>query len=302
MHPFFIVNSFLLMLSFSQDYIINNDNDNSFNSSMTYETSSNSYVKYSFIPIINTFIAFTFRDLFLVFIIDYFYRKKEYININIRNHIIHIYTFDNIKYVLLVAFMDTLAYLYIKYEYDLNNSNNSNNEMNYFNIIIWYAKFIIYSFVFEIIFDLFHYITHLSLHKIPKLYYFHKTHHSVHNPISILTFKQHPIDYFITNTIPLLLTVYLMNNIYINFDNLILITILTYKTHIEIGGHCGKKNKTPSFPQFIWLPKWLNISLYTIDHDRHHTLNNCNYSKRFRLWDKVFGTLHICPENLNNFK
>jgi sterol desaturase/sphingolipid hydroxylase (fatty acid hydroxylase superfamily) len=38
------------------------------------------------------------------------------------------------------------------------------------------------------------------------------------------------------------------------------------------------------------LPKWLNIELYCEDHDIHHSVNNCNYSKRFSLWDKVFGT------------
>lgn len=60
---------------------------------------------------------------------------------------------------------------------------------------------------------------------------------------------------------------------------------------IEISGHIGKRmHPTSSFSQFIWLPKFFNIELYTEDHDLHHSHNNCNYSKRFSLWDKVFGT------------
>ena len=47
---------------------------------------------------------------------------------------------------------------------------------------------------------------------------------------------------------------------------------------------------TSSFPQCIWLPRLFNIELYTEDHDLHHSRNNCNYSKRFSLWDKIFKT------------
>lgn len=67
--------------------------------------------------------------------------------------------------------------------------------------------------------------------------------------------------------------------------------IVVYKNFIEISGHSGKiLYPTTSFPQFMWLPKWLNIELYCEDHDNHHFINNCNYSKRFSLWDKVFNT------------
>jgi sterol desaturase/sphingolipid hydroxylase (fatty acid hydroxylase superfamily) len=65
---------------------------------------------------------------------------------------------------------------------------------------------------------------------------------------------------------------------------------MTYKTYIEIAGHCGKEINTPSFPQFIWIPRFFDMELYTANHDLHHSSNNCNYSKRFSLWDKVFGT------------
>lgn len=66
--------------------------------------------------------------------------------------------------------------------------------------------------------------------------------------------------------------------------------IMIYKIFIEISGHSGKKIKATSFPQFMWLPKIFDIELRTEDHDLHHTLNNCNYSKRFKLWDKIFST------------
>jgi sterol desaturase/sphingolipid hydroxylase (fatty acid hydroxylase superfamily) len=67
--------------------------------------------------------------------------------------------------------------------------------------------------------------------------------------------------------------------------------MLIYKIFLEISGHTNKKLfPNGSFPQFIWLPKLLNIQIFTEDHNLHHVLNNCNYGKRFSLWDKLFGT------------
>jgi sterol desaturase/sphingolipid hydroxylase (fatty acid hydroxylase superfamily) len=81
---------------------------------------------------------------------------------------------------------------------------------------------------------------------------------------------------------------YLFNN-KITYYQYILISI--YKTAVEIAGHTGKKSyPTSSFPQFPWITKSLNIELYTEDHDSHHRFFKYNYSKRFSLWDKVFGT------------
>ena len=66
--------------------------------------------------------------------------------------------------------------------------------------------------------------------------------------------------------------------------------IMTYKSFIEISGHSGKNPNGSSFVQFFWLPKIFGIELHTKDHDIHHILNNCNYSKRFSFWDKIFNT------------
>ncbi|HDY86814.1 MAG TPA: hypothetical protein ENH82_01720 [bacterium] len=53
----------------------------------------------------------------------------------------------------------------------------------------------------------------------------------------------------------------------------------------------GKEmDKSSSCPQFYWLPKWLGWELKPADHYKHHTHFNCNYSKRFSLWDRTFGT------------
>jgi len=73
--------------------------------------------------------------------------------------------------------------------------------------------------------------------------------------------------------------------------------IIVYKIFLEISGHTGKKFNSSSFPQFIWLTKIFKIKLITEDHDNHHKKNNCNYSKRFMLWDIVFGTRYKLDKN-----
>ena len=148
--------------------------------------------------------------------------------------------------------------------------------------------FIPISFLFELYFDLFHYISHRSLHSKYLYKHIHKKHHKFKHTIPILTFYQDPIDIIVTNVFPVMLTLSVIPTrmSYFQFN-----MIVIYKTYGEICGHLSKKwYPTGSFCQFIWLPKLLNIELYTEEHDLHHSLNNCNFSKRFSLWDKLFGT------------
>jgi sterol desaturase/sphingolipid hydroxylase (fatty acid hydroxylase superfamily) len=156
--------------------------------------------------------------------------------------------------------------------------------------------FIPLSFTFDLIFDFFHYWTHRTAHKNKYLYGFlHKKHHKFHDVTPIITFYQDPFDVFITNTIPVLLTLLIVP--WISFFQYSLITI--YKVSVEIYGHSGKFT-SPEFVQCIWLPRFLNIVLTSENHSHHHMFNNCNYSKRFSIWDKIFGTFKhgtVDPDN-----
>ena len=147
--------------------------------------------------------------------------------------------------------------------------------------------FIPISFLFEIILDFFHYIAHRTLHH-PYLYaYIHKKHHAFTHPITIATFYHSPLDVFLSISLPTVISLWCIPSI--SLFEFYLLT--TYKIFTEISGHTGKMlAPTGSFPQCIWLPKLFGIELYTENHDLHHSMNNCNYAKRFSLWDKVFCT------------
>jgi hypothetical protein len=143
--------------------------------------------------------------------------------------------------------------------------------------------FLVYLFVFELVLDFFHYIMHRASH---AWYRFHKTHHHHVHPRVLNTFWHHPIDLFLIESIPTMIAFYCVGG-----SSMWIQTALVYKVFIEVSGHSGKHVAPSScFPLCVWIPRSLGIQLYTEDHDKHHALSTCNFSKRFSLWDRVFFT------------
>ena len=141
--------------------------------------------------------------------------------------------------------------------------------------------------MFEIIFDFGHYITHRLVHTKYLYPYIHKTHHKYKEVLSIHAFHHNAMDLIITNSIPFITSSYILRNL---MSNKLIHLILVYKIFLEISGHSGRITNSSCFTQCILLPKLLGISLNVQDHDFHHLKTNCNYSKRFSLFDKLFGT------------
>ena len=77
--------------------------------------------------------------------------------------------------------------------------------------------------------------------------------------------------------------------------------VTVYITYQEIAGHMGKRlYPTSSFVQCIWIPRFLGIELYVEeDHDLHLAKFVVNYSKRFNLFDRLFGTYESGITNEN---
>ena len=135
-------------------------------------------------------------------------------------------------------------------------------------------------------FDFFHYCTHRLSHTIPFLYsLFHSFHHR-HTQATIATTFEHKIgDLVITNMIPICFT-----TILIQPSDYFLCLWFGYKVLEEMYGHMEISTHASSFPQCMWLPRFFHIELYSEQHALHHRKPSVNFSKRFMLWDKVFGT------------
>lgn len=148
--------------------------------------------------------------------------------------------------------------------------------------------FIPLSFLFEVIYDFFHYWSHRLMHT----YYvdLHKSHHRHIHLRPILAFYQNGVDLVLTNGLPFLATEFLISCVY-RLSAFEVALLVSYKVFLEVAGHTGKASRpTTSFPQCYWLPRALGIELAAEDHNVHHTHTGTNFSKRFTLWDRVFGT------------
>lgn len=227
-------------------------------------------------------ISFILRNFLLVKFMDYIlniYRKKN----NINEYAVPV---ESYKYEFKLNLLRTSILEFIAYEVI--------NILFPFALFNWVEilYFIIVSFLYELIFDFFHYWTHRLAHSIAFIYKkSHKLHHKNIALIPIITFVQEPFDLILTNMFPIAMTLTILNMLKIKFSLFIYVCIMTYKSYVEIAGHAPIiKTKSCAFPQCIWLPKMLGIELYSKNHNKHHAYPNTNFSKRFSLWDKVFGT------------
>jgi sterol desaturase/sphingolipid hydroxylase (fatty acid hydroxylase superfamily) len=226
-----------------------------------------------------SFLLSSFRNFFLYFLLFHNIQKYKDIHIHLEYPKIH----DYIPSIFQISFLDTWSICVMYYLTPFLTSG-----FSYFDLLLFIPK----SFLFEIIFDFFHYWFHRLEHQIPFLYKnLHKIHHQHHQPTLLSTFNHHYFDLILSNVFPLFISMFICSRIF-TISTYMFHMIFITKIYIELCGHSGKDIKTGSFVQCIWLPKLLKITLQTIDHDNHHQLNNCNYGKRFSLWDKVFGTFY----------
>lgn len=210
-----------------------------------------------------------FYNVLFVNAIDYF--TKDNVNISKKSK----YLPTTIKYLLDISKVSVIEWVSIFIC----------NKIVSHNISYELLTFIPKTFIFEIIFDFFHYWFHRISHY-KYLYYFHKKHHNHTYNISIYSTYHHSlIDLLCSNVVPMYLTSLIIPLYASQF-----FIFLLCKSFIEISGHSGTHIKNSAFIQCIWIPRLFGIELYSKDHYIHHAIFNYNYGKRFTIWDKVFGT------------
>ena len=258
---FVLINGPLLTIAFIQYYVLN-----------SYRN-----LNPIFLYILTVLLFLSRNYAFLLF---YFYEETK---TTVHNMFIENY-YDINAHVVSSSLTEALSFVYITKNYPFVETNSLGYDL---------LLFIPVSFLFEIIFDFFHYWFHRIIHSNTFLYiHLHKKHHKYIKPSALATFYLEPLDLLITMLIPVHLTLLIIPTIsFYQLNNL-----LFYKLNIEICGHSEKDFKSGSFPQCILLPQLFDITLYTKCHHLHHSLNKCNYGKRFSLWDKVFGTYRSTSE------
>ena len=194
-------------------------------------------------------------------------------------------SFD-IFYILRWIFIESFTYMYlVKY---------SSNTNIFYSILIFIPK----TFLIEIIFDFLYYLLHRYLHINKTLYKLtHKLHHHHHNNIGIITLYHTDLLEIMTSTLILSFITY-----FVSVDKFQLLSWVYFKILLEHGGHRAQDDHLGCFPQCFIIPELLDINLNNADHFLHHLNCKYNYSKRFTLWDKVFGTFKPYKPKNNKYK
>lgn len=177
-------------------------------------------------------------------------------------------------------FKEFIFYYFYRNYFIINNFTQFINVKTY--LIILYKVFMC-----ELIFDFFYYFYHLTLHKNKYLYkYVHKEHHTHENDNKIKYNNMNLIE-FIFMRLLLSIPFYILK---LNLCNFLIFYIFLITS--EVKGHDIKlynKNRY-SFSIIYFIPKLLKIELNVKDHINHHKYINYNYSKKFSIFDKIFGT------------
>lgn len=167
------------------------------------------------------------------------------------------------------------------------------------------VSFVLLSFLWELIFDFCHYWVHRACHASTLLYQVvHKTHHHHRSPSPLTTYDHSVLDVLASNTVPAIVAFSVLSALGMPIRGEPERQLLyAFKAYVEVAGHSGVDARPRSFPQFVWLPAcipcvrspdgYTGIAGHTREHDWHHAVLRCNFSKRFRVWDVVFGTYEI---------
>ena len=116
-----------------------------------------------------------------------------------------------------------------------------------------------------------------SIHRLehhPSIYkYIHKKHHELVHPIGVGAVYVHPIDFYVGNIIPIVLSAYMVASNVLVYHIWIIISILSTVTM----SHSGFKGISDQ-------------------HDYHHTMSKYNYGIDVFM-DRLFGTYHYPSAN-----
>jgi sterol desaturase/sphingolipid hydroxylase (fatty acid hydroxylase superfamily) len=164
-----------------------------------------------------------------------------------------------------------------------------------FNSISVTQTLILYTISLTIVNDLFTYIIHLSMHKIPFLWEFHKIHHSATSLNPLTQYRIHPVE-LIINNIRSIVVFGVVTGVFDylsahTIDKIIFLGVNVFHFIFLILGanlrHSHVKLKYPRFLEYIFISPF--------QHQIHHSDNpqhfNKNMGSKLAIWDLILGTL-----------
>lgn len=154
---------------------------------------------------------------------------------------------------------------------------------------------VLYTLSLTIFNDLFSYLIHYLMHRLPFLWEFHKIHHSATSLNPLTQYRIHPIELIINNFRSILVFGLItgifdyMSSNQINKLIFLGVNIFSFLFYV-FGANLRHSHVKLSYPKIL---EYLFISPY--QHQIHHSIrkehHNKNLGSKLAVWDWLFGTL-----------
>jgi sterol desaturase/sphingolipid hydroxylase (fatty acid hydroxylase superfamily) len=205
-----------------------------------------------------------------------------------------------LKVVFIIPFLYAWRYLGVETTFFLEES---------FGLSTWHLgpteTLIYYSLFLVLLNDIFTYLIHLAMHKIPFLWEFHKIHHSATTLNPITQYRIHPIELFINNfgyliaaSFAMGLFDYLSNN---KVDLYLFLGANAFSFLFLVWGASLRH----SHVKLKYFNRLENFFLSPYQHQIHHSDNPKHFDKnlgsKLAIWDWIGGTL-IRSKNQENIR
>ncbi|MDA9612257.1 sterol desaturase family protein [Flavobacteriales bacterium] len=154
---------------------------------------------------------------------------------------------------------------------------------------------VFYTIALTVLNDLFSYLIHFCMHKLPFLWEFHKIHHSATSLNPLTQYRIHPLE-LIINNIRSILIFGLVTGLFDylsahQIDKLVFLGVnIFHFIFLLLGANLRHSHVKLKYPKFL---EYILISPF--QHQIHHSNNPKHFSKnmgsKFALWDWMLGTL-----------
>lgn len=156
----------------------------------------------------------------------------------------------------------------------------------------WPTMFVIIG-MHGLVLDFYYYWYHRAMHEILPLWKYHRAHHMVKHPTTIVgAYASDEQELFDTAVIPFLAYITLRAiGLPVGFYEWYI--CFSYLVFSEIIGHSGVRIVSGASTTFFWLLRMVGAELQVEDHDLHHRYprrHSVNMGKQTRLYDLIFGT------------
>lgn len=159
---------------------------------------------------------------------------------------------------------------------------------------------VLYTLCHIVVLDFCLFLAHYMLHKIPALWALHKVHHSAQSLTPFTAFRIHPLETIFSGVLGVA-GVGISFGVFLSFYPSLqgFLTILGVNVGTILFNFFGANLRH----SHIWLSYGPKIERYFISpaqHHYHHSAKVEHFDKNmgfmFSVWDRLFGTLHLCGE------